>query len=52
MCALLVLASVSSARYRRFRRYQLATPQSFDGAFCRQSRFLHATGRNVAVLGV
>jgi hypothetical protein len=33
MCALLVLASVSSAQYRRFRRYQLATPASFDGAF-------------------
>jgi hypothetical protein len=31
--SLLVLASISSAQYRRVRRYQLATPQSFDGAF-------------------
>lgn len=33
ICCLLVVTSVSSAQYRRFRRYQLATEQSFDGAF-------------------
>jgi hypothetical protein len=33
ICAVLVVTSVSSAQFRRYRRFQLATPQSFDGAF-------------------
>src|SRR5262245_38207936 len=34
LCSLLlVTTSVASAQYRRFRRFQFATPASFDGAF-------------------